>query len=120
MNATEQKLTFQQETITISVQKDGSEPYKQTLDAFVAYRDGKRVGLAYTLLIDESGDPYYNITHLASGLDICAQYSVGRETDAEKWIEQCLQFADWTGDAPHFTSTKQAFKYAVIGALHEA
>jgi hypothetical protein len=113
-------VTFKPETITISVQKDGGEPSKQDQKAYVAYQNGRRVGLAYLLKVDEDGEPVYSITHLASGLDVCAQYSVGDEEAVQKWIELCLEFADWTSDVPRFTSTKQAFKYAVIGALHEA
>jgi hypothetical protein len=119
LNATEQKLTFKQETITISVQKDGQQ-FKQDRQAYVAYKDGKRVGLAYLIGEDEDGEAIYSITHLATGLDICARYSVGDEKAVQKWIELCLEFADWTGEKPRFVEEKQAFKYAVIGALHEA
>ncbi|HEX2614444.1 MAG TPA: hypothetical protein VHL10_03055 [Nitrososphaera sp.] len=114
------KVTFKPETITISVQKDGGEPFKQDREAHVAYMDGKRVGLAYLTNTDEDGELCYGITHLASGLDVCTQYSVGDEKAVQKWIELCLEFADWTGEKPRLTSTKHVFKYAVIGALHEA
>jgi hypothetical protein len=120
LNATEQKVTFKQETIAISVQKKDSEPFKQDRQMQVAYVDGKRVGLAYLPDTDEDGEAVYSITHLATGLDVCAQYSVGNEEAVQKWIELCLEFADWTGEKPRIISTKHMFKYAVIGALHEA
>jgi hypothetical protein len=112
-------ITYEPGTIRITV-KMHDQPFQQERAAMMAYDNGRETGLAYLTHTGVEGETYYSVTHLASGLDVCAYWAAETAEEAQTWIKALLGLADWRGKCPQaIVSELTVLRYAVVGLLYE-
>jgi hypothetical protein len=116
-------MSFEAQTITIS----GRKGNHHSIPAMVGMReDGTPIGLAYhqcpyTYENDTPKiQPWYGLTHTASGLSIGADEDVEDEAVARRWLELVASLVAWTQPAEGFGGHASFLRERVEAACMQA
>src|SRR5258708_5986405 len=116
-------MRFEVQTITISDRKGNSH----AIPAMVGmWEDGTPIGLAYHQCpyAYENGtpkmQPWYDLTHIASGTSIGSDEDVEDEAVARRWLELVAPLIEWTQPAETFRRQASFLREQVEAACWQA
>lgn len=106
------EIVYTEQEITISC-KLASTGERTSREKWATVAVG--TGLAYYY----DGDGDYVVMHVPTGLRLCSDVVAESAEEAQRWITNLVQLADWTGGRPRITASELTIlKLAVIGSLY--